>query len=195
MRMELAWGEDLLMKQPDMIKNPFMRLMKEEGLGFCVNSTINNHFDDQDDSKSNFYDYEGALFNSKESRELFFADWPADAARPDTFEGWFNVVQKEWPGVNDWKDFGMEGQCLSGGMMDMMPGMDMDMDMFKDFMEGIDVEMRDDGVSISMEDDSGSMSIEMTEGENGTGSMRIIMEGAEKLAVASAAAIATTALF
>lgn len=67
--------------------------------------------------------------------------------------------------------------------------MDMDMDMDWDMPE-VEVDMRDDGMTISME----GLEIEMNEGEDGTGSMRIVMEGASKLAV-SGLALAGLALY
>jgi hypothetical protein len=38
---------------------------------------------------------------------MFFKDWPADAKRPGDFNSWAEIVGREWKGVYDWKEFGV----------------------------------------------------------------------------------------
>jgi len=180
MRTSIAWGHDMFEKSPTNFKESFERLQKDDTLGFCAPKVVTDYMDSQDDKKTNFWDYERHLFSTKEFNELFFKDWPADVKRPGNFEGWVQAIEKDYPGVYDWKEWGFESQCLAGNMWGDMDWPDMD----------IDVDMRDDGMTISME----GMTIEMKEGEDGSGSMRIVMESATKLAV-SGLALASLALF
>jgi hypothetical protein len=66
----------------------------------------------------------------------------------------------------------------------------MDMSMVE-MLQDVDVDMRDDGMSITME----GMKIEMQEGEDGSSSMRIVMESATKLATSAVAIASLAALY
>jgi len=65
--------------------------------GVCAPKFIVDWTEDKENEMS-LWEYEEFLFNEiPEMREMFFKDWPADAARPDDFKGWANAVAPEWP--------------------------------------------------------------------------------------------------
>ena len=102
-RSEITFGHDAFAKQPQDVKFGFEKLQKEPEMGFCAPKEIK---DFTEDKEVNMYDYEKFLFTIPKMKEYFFKDWPKDAARPDNFEDWAKAVEKDYPGIKDWKNFG-----------------------------------------------------------------------------------------
>jgi len=63
-------------------------------MGVCTPKMFLNYFEENGHA-TNLYEYEQFIFdNVPEMREEFFKEWPADAARPDSFDGWAKAASQ-----------------------------------------------------------------------------------------------------
>lgn len=198
-RSEITKGADLLDPETRKIWD-----LQTDGQGLCVPRIQADFMEKQ--GEVNLMEYNRYNFeNDWVTRNIWLNDMPYNDRDDVKWEDMMEYVRKEYPEFEKERDIWFKGYCIDGRlpgqepdyddwMKEMMADQDWDWAKWErmgEIFDDVEVEMGDNFMNLS----GPGMRIEMMEGEDGSGSMRIVLESATKLAASALSIGAALTLF